>query len=154
VHSHHGRKRLRSSRHGLLESWPHPAHYLSLSTLPLAFCSTMIAVIQGTIGIIMSLETYHSVSKGNRWFLKWYALYNILNTIVSIVVAGVVLGGLDVECSQAPNRDACNDIGVLYGVLLSLGASSVGVFAAINSTLAYLSMTEAAPTGADRKVDL
>jgi hypothetical protein len=26
----------------------------------------MIAIIQGTIGIIMSLETYHSVSKGKR----------------------------------------------------------------------------------------
>ncbi len=114
----------------------------------------MIAVVQGTIGILMSLETYNSVSKGNRWFLKWYALYNFLNTIVSIIVAAVVLGGLDVECSQSPNRDACNDIGVLYGVILSLGASSVGVFAAINSTFAYLSMAEAAPTGSDRKVDL
>jgi hypothetical protein len=70
------------------------------------------------------------------------------------VVAGVVLAGLDVECSSAQNREACSDTGVVYGVILSVGASSVGLFAAINSGLAYLAMRDDAPTGTDRKLDL
>ncbi len=69
-------------------------------------------------------------------------------------MAGVVLGGLDVECATAQNREACSDTGVVYGVILSLGASSVGIFAAINSGLAYLAMRDDAPTGNDRKLDL
>ncbi len=87
-------------------------------------------------------------------FLKWYALYNIANTVVSIVVGGVVLAGVDVECASAASADTCNDVGVLYGVILTLGSSSVGVFAAINSGLAYLSMRDTAPTPDARKVDL
>ncbi len=86
--------------------------------------------------------------------MKWYALYNIANTVVSIVVAGVVLGGLDVECSTAWNRDACNYVGTVYGIILLLGSSSVGIFAAINSGLAYLAMENERPTANDRKVDL
>ena len=45
-------------------------------------------------------------------------------------------------------------MGVLYSVLLSLGASSVGVFAAFNSGVAYLSMKDRNPTAVDHKLDL
>ncbi len=81
-------------------------------------------------------------------------LYNVLNSAVSIAVAGVVLGGLDVECASAQNVRTCAAIGAFYGILVLFGATAVGAFAAINGSLAYLTMRDDAPTPDDRKVDL
>lgn len=37
----------------------------------LVFGRSIFAIVQAFLGIMMSLEAYFTVSRGERWFLKW-----------------------------------------------------------------------------------
>lgn len=118
----------------------------------LMYGRSMIAVIQGVIGIIVSLEAYYSVGRGERWFLKWYGLYMLANTAVSLTVGGLTLSGLDQDCATAPNQNACSDTGLMYALIMTLGSSSVGIFTAISACLAHVSMREKEPDADELKL--
>jgi len=73
------------------------------------------------------------------------ALYMLVNAGVSVVVGVIVLAGVDISCAGMGDYEAaCTSTQVTYGLLMALGASSVGLFAAINSALVSFAMPPAA----------
>jgi hypothetical protein len=76
----------------------------------------------------------------------------VLNTIVSVAVGVVVLTGVDIECAAAPNENACASTQVVYGLCMALGASSFGLFAAINIALVSLAMPPHPPEDPEEKL--
>lgn len=120
----------------------------------LVFGRSLYAVVQGALGILVSLEAFFSVSRGERAFLKWFAPYMVANTAASVVIGAVTLSGLDVECTGAPNRAGCTVTGLAYALVMILGGASIGLFAAINAAVALATMGEPRATAADTRVSL
>lgn len=106
----------------------------------LMFGRSLVAIIQGTVGIIISTETYWQVGRGGRRILKYYATWAILNAGVSIGVGATVLAGADGQCRGAANLSTCSSTQVLYGLIMLVGSAALGVFASINSLLVYTTL--------------
>lgn len=115
--------------------------------ITLVFGRSLVAVLQSLLGILMGMETYHAAAQGKRWWLRVYALYQLLNTVASLLIGIVVLTGVDISCAgSSAQRDICASVEAVYGVMMALGATSVGLFAAINSCLASCAMPDSKPT--------
>jgi hypothetical protein len=121
--------------------------------ITIMFGRSITAAILGTIGIIMSLETYFSASRNERWFLKYYAIFMVLFSAASIVVGSTVLSGVDIECAGASNQQACTTTQLMYGLIMTLGSSSVGMFAAINAALVFYATRGAPEIVIDKKLE-
>jgi hypothetical protein len=120
----------------------------------LIFGRSLTATVQATVGIVVSLETLLAVWAGRFWMLRWYALYMILNAVVSVAVGATILSGVDLECAAARNATTCVQTGTVYALSMALGSSSVGVFAAINSMAVYYTLPQPAPDTQARKLAL
>jgi heme A synthase len=99
-------------------------------------------------GIVASVEAFFAASRGQRSVLKYYAIFMVFNTVANVVVGATVLSGIDLQCTYAQNKQGCSVTALYYGLAMLLGGSSVGVFAAINSALVYLTMKRS-DAGAD-----
>lgn len=104
------------------------------------FGRSITATVQGVVGILVSLETLAGMASGKFWVLRWFALYMICNTAVSVGIGASILAGVDVNCASASNTGTCTQTSIVYALSMALGSSSVGVFAAINSMLVYYTM--------------
>jgi hypothetical protein len=114
--------------------------------ITLIFGRSLFSVVQGTLGICMSLETYFAAARGRRWWLQLYAVYMLLSSVISVAYGAVVLLDVDVECSKMADQfNACVSTQVVYGLVIALGASSVGLFAAINTALLSWAMPAVHP---------
>jgi hypothetical protein len=103
---------------------------------------SLTAVILGVVGIIVSLEAIFHIARGEWWFLRVYTAYLLAQTAVSVVVGAIALSGVGLfeNCSGAQNPNACVNSQVVYGLIMALGSSSVGVFAAVNSIVVWYAM--------------
>ena len=111
----------------------------------LLFGRSVTAMVQGFLGIIFSVETFFAAARGARRVLQLYALFSVLNTGAAIIVGVIVLSGVEFECAGAQNMAACVSTQEIYGLIMALGASSVGVVAAINTGLLSLTMPAKPP---------
>jgi hypothetical protein len=118
------------------------------------FGRSLASIVQGVLGILMTMEAYFTVTRGERWFLKWYAPYMVLNSAVSIVIGALTLSGLDAVCGGAANPSTCTVVGLLYAGMMLLGGSSIGLLTAINATALLFAMREPTPGEDERKVAL
>lgn len=106
------------------------------------FGRSVISVIQGIIGIVISVESYLAASRSDRHGLRWAALGMLFNTFLSAAVGLTILIGTDIACRniKAEYQGACNVTQSIYGLLMLLGSSSVGIFATINAVLVYFAL--------------
>jgi hypothetical protein len=111
----------------------------------LIFGRSLTATVQSTIGIVVSVETLLAVWSERYWMLRWYALYMVLNTVVSIAIGATLLSGIDLECASALNSINCAYTRTIYALSMALGSSSVGLFAAVNSMVVYYTLPRPAP---------
>ena len=107
------------------------------------FGRSIISVVQGTLGILMSLETYSAAAQGRRWWLRGYAAFMLLNAAASILIGSVIFVGVVQDCAGEVSQAArCTATQVVYGVVMLVGASSVGLFAAVNALLVSFAMPQ------------
>lgn len=108
------------------------------------FGRSVVAVIQGTLGILISLEGYTAAAAGRRWWLRLYAAFMVLNAAASITIGSVIFSGASEGVSGCSNEGtqaaACTAAQVVYGAVMLVGASSVGLFAAANAILVSFAM--------------
>lgn len=70
----------------------------------------------------------------------------VCNAAACVTVGIVSFTGSDASCAGAQNPSACASTSVFYAAIMMLGASSLGIFAAINALLVYFTMpVKAAP---------
>lgn len=106
------------------------------------------AVVIGVVGIIASLEALFHLARAEYWVLPLYSGYLIAQTAVSVGVGASVLAGVGLSCAGSHNPATCNDSQVVYGLIMTLGSSSVGIFAAVNAIVVYYAMRGEAARGA------
>lgn len=105
------------------------------------FGRSLTAILLGVIGIMASLETLFHISRGGPvTVLKYYSLYSVLATGVSVAIGATTLSGVDLVCASSDDVAACSSTQVMYGLIMLIGSPAVGSFAAINSFLVYLSL--------------
>ena len=108
------------------------------------FGHSVVAVVQGTLGILISLEGYAAAAAGRRWWLRLYAAFMVLNAAASITIGSVIFSGASAGVSGCSNEGtqaaACTAAEVVYGSVMLVGASSVGLFAAANAILVSFAM--------------
>ena len=110
-------------------------------TITALFGRSIISVVQGILGVLMSLETYAAAAQGRRWWLRLYAAFMLLNAAASILIGSVIFVGAVSNCSaEGSQASVCAATQVVYGVIMLVGASSVGIFAAINALLVSFAM--------------
>jgi hypothetical protein len=82
--------------------------------------------------------------------LKVFMVYMIFNAGISLLLGVLTLSGVESSCTAAQSPDACSNVAIVTGVILTVGSSTLGLFAALTSWLLYLGWQDAAqgPAGA------
>ena len=111
------------------------------------FSRSLGGVIIGATGALVSLETYAAVARGERASLLTFGGYMVLSAGASIGLGALTLAGVESSCTRAAAPDACQNVAIVTGVLLTAGSSSIGLFAALASWLAYAAWTEREAAG-------
>jgi hypothetical protein len=102
------------------------------------FSRSLFGVIMCALGVLVSLETRSAMDRGERWWLIAFGSYMTLTCGVSIGLGALTLAGVDTNCAGAFAPDACTSLGIVTGLVLAIGSSSAGLFAAICAWLAYV----------------
>ena len=124
------------------------------------FARSIGAIVQGVLGICVSVETFLQVGRGAVPILGWYSAYMAVSTLVSLGIGANALFGADATCASAANASTCTNTQLVYGLVTVLGALSIGLFASINAGVTFLAVRRAgggrrgAPAAVDRKVAL
>lgn len=58
------------------------------------------------------------------------------------------------DYSTAVNNLTCETAGLAFAIVLSIGGSSLSLFAALNAVVAYISMSDPKPSPEDKKIEL
>ena len=101
------------------------------------FGRSLAAVILGGCGIIASLEAIAHIARREYWVLPWYAGYLTLQVAASLAVGVSAIVGAGTFCAGADNTNVCTNVQVVYGLVMALGSSTAGLFAAINSIAVF-----------------
>jgi len=94
-------------------------------------------VVIGACGIIASLEALSHIARREFWVLPWYAGFLTLQVAASLAVGVNAIVGAGTFCAGADNTSTCINLQVVYGLVMALGSSTVGLFAAINSLVVW-----------------
>jgi hypothetical protein len=118
------------------------------SCISLFFGRSVTSIAQGTVSILVSIDVFYAAARGDRAMIRFYAIFMLCATAVTIAIGSAILSGVDLNnCSGNVNPSTCSAAQNIYGIIMLLGSSSVGLFASINSFLVYLTMKAPAPAG-------
>ena len=137
--------RLYVGRHfGCLKDWNSLVYgFLASGFLSvLLFSRSLYPCLLGAVGLLVSLETIAAVDRGDQavGLLTFYGLYMLINVIASLALGVVLLTNLDAECASQENPSTCSSVGSVTGLIVSVGSSTLGVFALLASLLPVCAM--------------
>lgn len=137
-------------RLGFLKDWSHVVFgFLACGFLSvLLFSRSLYPCLLGAVGLVVSLETIAAVDRGDQRMLTCTGFYMLVNVVASLALGVVMLTNLDSECASAENPGTCSAVGSVSGLIVSVGASSLGMVALVASLLPICSLHCCASRGA------
>jgi hypothetical protein len=126
-------------------------------TVIFIFARSVPAIVLSIVGILASAEAYLAAGRSpiDRRVLALYAAYMLVQSGCFVGLGVATLAGADLTCASAANTTTCTNVAVVLGLIMTLGASSVGTFAALNALVVVLATrrggvaaSDAAPSAA------
>ena len=113
------------------------------------FGRSLAAVVIAACGIIASLEAIAHIARREFWVLPWYAAFLTLQVAASLAVGVRAIIMAPSFCAAAANYSTCSNSQVVYGLIMALGSSTAGLFAAISACSVWYAVRGVAVNDAD-----